>query len=171
MEILLQGISHVSVYIDNILITGESETDHLQILECMSSGAAGKGWPTCKFVVPSVDYIDYVIDAHGLRPHPDKVLAIHQAPKPSNVTQLKFYLGLLSYCGKFLSNLLVHFNPQLPLFLACDGSAYGIGAVQTHRMPDGSEQPIGYVSCTLNSAERNYSQLEKEELSCVFGIK
>ena len=38
-------------------------------------------------------------------------------------------------------------------------------------MPDGSEQPIGYVSRTLNSAERHYSQLEKEGLSCVFGIK
>ena len=38
-------------------------------------------------------------------------------------------------------------------------------------MPDGSEQPIGYVSRTLNPAERNYSQLEKEGLSCVFGIK
>ena len=34
-----------------------------------------------------------------------------------------------------------------------------------HRMPDGTERPIGYVS------ERNYSQLEKEELSCIFGIK
>ena len=161
-------------------------------------------------MVPSVDYLSYVIDAHGLCPHPDKVLAIQQAPKPLNVTQLKSYLGLLSYYGKFLPNLstllaplyqllgkdvswkwsseqesafqaskelltssklLVHFNPQFPLLLACDASAYSIGDVLAHVMPDGSEQPIGYVSRMLNSAERNYSQLEKEGLSCVFGTK
>ena len=38
-------------------------------------------------------------------------------------------------------------------------------------MPDGSEKPIGYASRTLNSAERNYSQLKKEGLSLVFRIK
>lgn len=38
-------------------------------------------------------------------------------------------------------------------------------------MPNGSERPIGYGSCTLGSSERNYSQLEKEGLSCIFGIK
>ena len=69
------------------------------------------------------------------------------------------------------SNLLVHFNPHLLLILICNASAYGIGAVLAHKMPDGSEQPIGYVLCTLNFAECNYSQLEKEGLSRVFGIK
>lgn len=69
------------------------------------------------------------------------------------------------------SKLLVHFNPQLPQLLACDTSTYDISAMLAHKMPNGSEPPIGYVSHTLNSAERNYSQLEKEGLSCVFRIK
>ena len=69
------------------------------------------------------------------------------------------------------SQLLVHFDPTKELLLACDVSGYGIGAVLAHRMPDNSEKPIGYVSRTLSTAEKNYSQMEKEALACVFGVK
>ena len=214
MEQLLQGIPHVTVYIDDILITAETEAEHLQILERVFNRLAKAELkvkkPKCKFMVPSVSYLGHVIDAKGLHPLPEKIEAIRQAPTPKNVTELKSYLGLLTYYGKFLSNLstrlaplykllskkepwewtsaqdrafneskelltssqlLVHFDSKLQLLLACDASAYGIGAVLAHRMPDGSEKPIGYASRALNSAERNYSQLEKEGLSLVFGIK
>ena len=33
MENLLQGIPHVSIYLDNILITGATEAEHLNILD------------------------------------------------------------------------------------------------------------------------------------------
>ena len=56
------------------------------------------------------------------------------------------------------------------MLVACDASAYGVGAMLAHCMQDGSEKPIGYASHTLNSVERNYSQLEKEALACIFGI-
>ena len=36
--------------------------------------------------------------------------------------------------------VLTHFNPDLPVVVACDSSSYGLGAVLSHRMPDGSER-------------------------------
>ena len=56
-----------------------------------------------------------------------------------------------------LSSCLTHFDSSLEITLACDASAYGLGAVLSHKMLDGSERPIGYASRTLNQAERNYS--------------
>ncbi len=159
---------------------------------------------------PQVVFLGHVVDEKGLHPMPSKMKAIQDAPKPKNVTELKSYLGLLTYYGKFMgnlsttlaplytllkksttwnwstdqeeafqkskqlltsSNLLVRFDPTLTIVLACDASQYGIGAVLAHTMPDGSERPIGYVSRTLNDAEKNYAQLEKEGLALVFGVK
>ena len=66
--------------------------------------------------------------------------------------------------------VLSHYNPSLPICLAGDASAYGIGAIISHILPDGTEYPVAYTSCTLSSTERNYSQLEKEALSLIYSV-
>ena len=69
------------------------------------------------------------------------------------------------------NNILANYDPSLPLGVACDASDVGVGAVLFHRYPDGTERPIENTSRTLNSAERNYSQIQKEALAIVFGLK
>ena len=68
-------------------------------------------------------------------------------------------------------NVLVHFDKNVPIGIACDASNIGIGAVLFHRFKDGSERPIANVSKTLTEAQRNYSQIQKEALAIVFGLK
>ena len=69
------------------------------------------------------------------------------------------------------AKVLVHFDPNKELILACDASSYGVGTILSHKMSDGTERPIAFASRTLSSAEKNYSQLEKEGLACIFGVK
>ena len=67
--------------------------------------------------------------------------------------------------------ILAHYDPERPIILATDASAYGLGAVLSQVNADGTEQPISFASRTLTASERNYSQLDKEALSLMFGVR
>ena len=66
---------------------------------------------------------------------------------------------------------LIHYDLSLPLRLAGDASQYGIGAVISQVGLNGYEQPVAYASRTLSTPEQNYSQIEKEALLLIFGLR
>ena len=53
----------------------------------------------------AVEYLGHRIDAHGVHAAPSKVEAIQHAPTPRNVTELRSFLGMINYYGKFIPNL------------------------------------------------------------------
>lgn len=58
-----------------------------------------------EFMLPSIEYLGHRISAEGLQSTDCKVKALKNAPVPANVSQLKSFLGLLNYYGKFVPNL------------------------------------------------------------------
>ena len=214
MDSILQGIPHVLCYIDDILVTGKDNVEHLenlsQVLGRLKKFGLRVKREKCSFMQDSVEYLGHKIDAEGIHATPEKLAAIRRAPTPRNVSELRSLLGLINYYGKFIPNLstilhplnnllqqnrrwnwskecaqafqrakdaltsshvLVHYNPELPIKLAADASAYGVGAVISHTLPDGTERPIAFASRTLAPAEWNYAQLEKEALALVYGVR
>ncbi|XP_052748659.1 uncharacterized protein K02A2.6-like [Galleria mellonella] len=67
--------------------------------------------------------------------------------------------------------VLTPFHTHLPITLATDASPVGFGAVLSHIMPDNKERPIAFASRSLTSAEKGYSQLDKEAEALIWGLK
>ena len=120
IEGVLQGISNVCVYLDDIIITGRTEKEHLENLDRVLTRLEEAGMrlkrSKCAFLLPAVEYLGHHISSEGLRPTQEKIRAIVEAPAPQDVTQLRAFLGLVNYYGKFVGQLSIILAPlyQLP---------------------------------------------------------
>ena len=96
-------------YIDDILITGKTQAEHLANLETTLQRLQEHGvhlkLEKCKFLQASVEYLGHCIDSQGIHTTKKKLNAIIDAPTPRNVQQLRSFLGLLNYYAKFIPNL------------------------------------------------------------------
>ena len=118
MDTVLRGIPGVICYIDDILISSLYEVSHLKTLDtvlgCLEKYGFRLKLAKCQFLMPSVDYLGYLIDAKGIQALPGKV----EAPTPQNVAELRSFLGLLNYYGKFVPNLATILHPLINLLKA-----------------------------------------------------
>jgi hypothetical protein len=107
MDVVLQGISGVICYIDDILVSGKDEQSRFRLKQ-----------EKCEFLMPSVEYLGHQINQDGIRALPNKVAAIANAPAPTNLQELRSFLRLLNYYCKFIPNLATILHPLNALLQA-----------------------------------------------------
>ncbi|CAI6349493.1 unnamed protein product [Macrosiphum euphorbiae] len=214
MEKLLSAIPGTVCFYDDIVIAGKDDKELSErlysVLDKLSLAGLTVKKEKCNFFTDHVTFLGYKVDKNGLHIPDERIKAINNVAIPKSTQDVKAFLGLVNYYGKFVENMstiagplyallknntqfvwnaiqskafskikesilsnkvLVHYNPNLELIVASDASPFGVGAVLSHIMPDGSEKPIAFASRTLSASEKNYAQIDKEALALVFAIK
>ena len=109
MDKVLHGLNHVVWYLDDILVSGENDEQHLEnlavVLDRLEKYGLRGRLSKFQFFQDSVEYLGHEINQEGIWPLEKEVAAIKQAPTPKTVEQLESFLGMINYYGKFIPNL------------------------------------------------------------------
>lgn len=106
IEQVLAGIPLVRNISDDIIIGGKSPEDLLQrqeyVLQRLREKNITLNQSKCDFLKPSITYMGHVLSADGIAPDPRKLNTISSLKTPTNVKELRSFLGMITYCAKFL---------------------------------------------------------------------
>ena len=96
------------VYIDDILIfskTFEEHLHHLNLVFTNLRAAKLKLNPEkCKFGTKTVKYLGHIISKNGICVNPENVDKVRNFPRPTNVKQVKSFLGMANFYRKFVKD-------------------------------------------------------------------
>lgn len=109
IEGLFRHVPNCVNYLDDLYVTGKDDKEHLENLNKVLSICQERGMSLrrdkCEFMKKEVEFLGYRLDKRGIHPLDDKVSAIKNAPIPKNVQELRAFLGMLNYYGKFIHNV------------------------------------------------------------------
>ena len=91
----------VMVYIDDIVIYSKNFEEHLAHLETVFSRLSKFGLQIkaekCKFAMPEINLLGFVLNKKGIKANPEKTSAIADMPPPRTVKQVRSFLGMTGY--------------------------------------------------------------------------
>jgi len=106
MKGVLSGMKGVDVLLDDIIIHTADVKSHLQLLEEVFKKLREKNlrlkMSKCHLLQDSIKYLGYIISGKGREVDPEKTKAIDDYPAPRTVRELRTFLGMATYCGKFI---------------------------------------------------------------------
>ena len=109
IEQVLAGLNGTCVIMDDLLVGGANDDEHLRNLEAVFQQfhkySLRVKLPKCVLTAPSVIYFGLRFSARGIQPTDEKVKAIRDAPTKCNVTELRSFLGMLPALSNFIPKL------------------------------------------------------------------
>ena len=109
MTQMLPGLDGILCLMDDVLVFGKDRTEHderlTQVLRKVAATGVTLNPQKCEFGKEQLKFLGHIIDREGIRADPDKVTAITEMKPPTNVLELRRFMGMANQLGKFSSSL------------------------------------------------------------------
>ncbi|GFV32543.1 transposon Tf2-6 polyprotein [Trichonephila clavipes] len=179
-------------------VATSSEAEHIQHLRLLFQRLDQYGLSInpskCTFGVPTLNFLGFQVCSSGIKPLEDRVEAILNFPKPTTITQLRRFLEMLNYYGRFIrqaAHILAPLPEEVlewtdkattafelvkqdlahaPLSIWVDASDFAVGGAlaQYH---DNVWQPLAFLSMKLSVFQNNWSTYDRELLAIYTMVK
>ncbi len=97
MDAILGDLDFATAYLDDILITSKSVTEHRKHIMCIFDKLQKYDFKVkeskCDFFQTEIKYLGHIINKDGRRPDPDRATAIKDIPAPDNAQALQSFIG------------------------------------------------------------------------------
>lgn len=109
MESVLAGLDGIVVYLDDVLVSGRTQEEHDKRLELLLNRLKEYGIllneDKCVINVSRLEFLGHEISEKGIRPTESRLSSIKSFREPRNASELRSFLGLVTYVGRFISHL------------------------------------------------------------------
>ena len=104
----LQGMAGVRNIADDILVFGSTRQEHDQALENCLKRLKEKGLTLnkskCSFLNTELEFFGQIFSEQGTRPDPRRTQDVIDAAIPQNVSELRSFLGMVTFSSKYIAN-------------------------------------------------------------------
>ncbi|CAC5365554.1 unnamed protein product [Mytilus coruscus] len=110
MQYILSGLQWeiCIIYLDDIIVFSKSFEEHItrlqEVFDRFQLGGLKIAPKKCFIFQKKVSFLGHVVNAEGISPDPIKIEAVQSWPMPTNVKDVRSFLGTCSYYRKFIKD-------------------------------------------------------------------
>ena len=109
MNAIVEDYGGTLYLMDDILVFGKTKAEHdkrlFAVLEQLQKAGVTLNTDKCEFWRNKLTFLDHIVSKEGILPDPTKTEAIRKMNTPTNVTELRRFMGMVNQLGKFSSHI------------------------------------------------------------------